>query len=173
MIQNWRRRFFRRDLGLSALKALGLDSELDLTQLDLLFAIRGPVNEYGEDASKEETMVSTVAERLRIDPSRASRLVSDMIARGFAQRAVSQCDARRTIVELTEKGDAVVDAARKFKFLVMGQFLSGWSEPEIATFLPLMERFSAWTDEAPEIGAEHFPQEVADIARTLAKKYQD
>ena len=173
VIQRWRRRFHRRDLGVSALRALNLDSDLDLAQLDVLFAIRGPVNEFGEDASKEETMISTVAERLRIDPSRASRLVSDMIGRGFAQRAVSQCDARRTIVELTEKGDAVVDAVRNFKFLVMGQFLSGWTEDEIATFIPLMERFSAWTDEALEFGAERFPEEVAAIARKLAANYGD
>ena len=57
----------------------------------------------------------------------------------------------------------MVDAVRRFKFLVMGEFLSGWSEEEIATFIPLMERFSAWTDEAAQVGPDRFTEEVAEI----------
>ena len=162
VLQRWRRRVSKQELGHSALKALELKNELDLAQLDVLVAIRAPLNEFGAD-QQQETMVSTIAERLRIDPSRASRLVSELIERGYARRAVSQQDARRTIVELTAKGESVVDAVRRFKFLVMGEFLSGWSEEEIATFIPLMERFSAWTDEAAQVGPDRFTEEVAEI----------
>lgn len=60
----------------------------------MLFAIEAPVDEFGEMAAGE-TMVASVAERLAI-----------------ARRAVSQADARRTIIELTEAGRTVVRAVR-------------------------------------------------------------
>ncbi len=115
-------------------------------------------------------MVATVATRLHIDPSRASRLVSELISKNLARRAVSQQDARRTIVELTDHGKSIVEAVRRFKFLVMGEFLSGWTEEERKTFVPLMERFVAWTDEAGAIGPERFEHEVAEIAAQLNRK---
>ncbi len=157
VIQRWRRRVIKRELGSHALRALELDSEIDLW---------APANEFGEDQGRE-TMIATVAERLGIDPSRASRLVSDLIGKGLARRAVSQQDARRTIVELTARGHAIVTAVRHFKFLVMGEFLSGWTQEEIDTFLPLFERFSAWADEAGGIGPERFPEQVGEIVESL------
>lgn len=166
VIQQWRRRFRKRELGASALRDLQLADQLDLAQLDVLIAIWAPSNEFGDRAGKE-TMVATVAERLGIDPSRASRLVSDLIAKGLARRAVSQQDARRTIVELTDDGTAVVRAVRRYKFLVMGDFLSGWSAEERDTFLPLLDRFSKWTDEAPNMGSAHFREEIAALVADL------
>ena len=162
VLQNWRRRYFKRELGHDALAALGLDKEMDLAQLDVLVAIWAPSNEFGEDA-KQETMIATVAERLRIDPSRASRQVSEMIARGLARRDVSQQDGRRTIVTLTPRGEAIVQAARQFKYLVMGEFLSSWTAEEIATFMPLLERFSVWSENSAGIGPERFTAEIRQI----------
>ncbi|MDF0599813.1 winged helix DNA-binding protein [Psychromarinibacter sp. C21-152] len=168
-LQAWRRRMNKRELGTAALRAFGLDAEIDLAQLDVLIAIWGPSNEFGPD-KEAETMVATVAARLRIDPSRASRLVSELIGKGLARRAVSQEDARRTIVELTERGHAIVAAVRRFKFLVMGEFLSGWTEEERRTFVPLLERFVAWTDEAHGVGPDRFADEVAEIADQLNRR---
>jgi hypothetical protein len=71
---------------------MGLD--LDIARLDVLTAILAPGGEFESEAD-EEPMVGTIASRLGIDPSRASRLVSDLIASGYARRAVSQRDARR------------------------------------------------------------------------------
>ncbi|WP_172292527.1 MarR family winged helix-turn-helix transcriptional regulator [Pseudoruegeria sp. HB172150] len=169
VLQQWRRRVNKRELATAALRAFGLDDELDQAQFDVLVAIAAPALEFGEER-ESETMVSTVAARLRIDPSRASRLVSDLIGKGLARRAVSQQDARRTIVELTARGTAIVDAVRRFKFLVMGEFLSGWTEVERQTFVPLMARFVAWADEAQSVGPERFPDEIAAIAERLARK---
>ena len=172
VLQRWRRRFSKRELGRSALTALGLDHELDLAQLDVLIAIWAPTNEFGSDTG-QETMVATVAERLGIDPSRASRMVSDVSGRGVARRKASNQDARRTILTLTERGEAIILAVRRFKFLVMGEFLSDWTAEEIRTFLPLLERFSAWTDEAATIGPERFSDELADLSATLKRAMAD
>ncbi|OWU70454.1 hypothetical protein ATO3_20745 [Marinibacterium profundimaris] len=168
-LQQWRRRVSKRELGTAALDAFGLSDEIDLAQLDVLFAISPPLNEFWDDEGTDETMVSTIAARLRIDPSRASRLVSELITKELAQRSVSQRDARRTIVELTERGEAIVFAARRFKFLVLGEFLSGWTDEEIAAFVPLMERFVAWTDDAGRLGRERFAHEISELTAELKK----
>lgn len=142
LMQKWRRRAIKRELGNRALTDLRVG--IDLAQFDVLAAIVGHLAD-GDD-KQAETMVSTVAERLNIDPSRASRLVSEMVDQGFARRAASQADARRTIIELTERGHAVVDAVRAYKFLIMGDFLTEWDKDELAAFVPMLKRFGSWLD---------------------------
>ncbi|MWD27688.1 MarR family transcriptional regulator [Aquicoccus sp. SCR17] len=169
VLQQWRRRANKRELGTAALRAFGLGAEIDLAQLDVLIAIWAPSREFAS-CDADETMVSTIASRLGIDPSRASRLVSELISKGLARRAVSQQDARRTIVELTARGHAIVHAVRRFKFLVMGDFLSDWTQEELDTFVPLLERFVQWADEAQSVGPDRFASEIAEISAELARK---
>lgn len=166
IVQTWRRRVQKRELGRMALREL--DLPLDLPKLDVLIAIWAPSNEFGRDDT--ETMVSTIASRLGIDPSRASRLVSDLINEGFVKRAVSQQDARRTVVELTEVGQAVVDAVRTLKYLVLGEYLSGWTMEEIETFLPLLDRYAGWADESETINAGRLHPEIEKLAQKLRRK---
>lgn len=163
LMQKWRRRAQKRELGQRALVHLKI--ELDLAQLDVLFAIAGPMEPI---EAPGETMVATVAERINIDPSRASRLVSDMVDQGYARRAVSQADARRTIIELTERGQAVVEAVRAYKFLVMGDFLGEWSARDLAMFVPLLQRFGTWMD-GIDPAAEKHADEIAALAEGIAR----
>lgn len=163
LMQKWRRRAQKRELGQRALVHLKI--ELDLAQLDVLFAIAGPT-EPGE--VQGETMVATVAERVNIDPSRASRLVSEMVDHGYARRAVSQADARRTIIELTERGRTVVEAVRAYKFMVMGDFLGEWSAEDLAAFVPLLKRFGTWMD-GIDPAAEKHAEEIAALAEGIAR----
>ncbi|UYN99881.1 MAG: winged helix-turn-helix transcriptional regulator [Devosia sp.] len=159
MLQQWRRRAMKRELGHKALTDLKIG--IDLAQLDVLVAIEGPTPEFG--AVEGETMVASVAERLNIDPSRASRLVSEMVELGFARRAVSQADARRTIIELTDKGRAVVEAVRAYKYLIMGDFLNAWPAEDVASFVPLLKRFAGWTD-GIDAAAEKYAAEIAALS---------
>lgn len=142
VLQTWRRRFAKRELGARAIADLALD--IDLAQLDVLMAIHADAREFDDGAG--ETTVGTVAARLGIDPSRASRLIADLIRTGHVRRAVSQTDARRTIVVLSDSGATTVEKVRRYKFLIMGSFLQGWTAEEITTFLPLLERFSVWSE---------------------------
>jgi len=166
IVQTWRRQVQKRELGRMALREL--DLPIDLPKLDVLIAIWAPSNEFGRDDT--ETMVSTVATRLGIDPSRASRLVSDLIAQGFVARAVSQQDARRTVVTLTPAGEAIVESVRTIKYMVMGEFLSDWTEEEIATFLPLFERFAVWAGKAEATNAGRLHPEIEKLSAALKKK---
>ena len=147
ILQVWRRRVVKRELGHRALADLGLS--VDLAQLDVLMAVSAPVTEFGEGA-EEETMVSTIAARLAIDPSRASRVTTDLIALGLLRRAASQADGRRSIVELTDGGARIVEAVRRYKLLVLGAHFKDWTPEERAAFLPLLARFSSWSDRADD-----------------------
>ncbi len=163
LMQRWRRRAMKRELGTKALVDLGI--ELDLAQLDVLVAIDGPALDH--DEPQQEVMVATVAERLNIDPSRASRIVSDLVEQNYARRAVSQTDARRTIIELTERGAAIVAAVRGYKLLVMGNYLNEWDAAELAAFVPMLKRFGQWMD-GIDPATEKYAAEIAVLAKTIA-----
>ncbi len=145
-LQAWRRQAAKRELGQKALKVLG--AGIDLAQLDVLVAIDAPANEFGQTTG--ETMVNTIAERLAIDPSRASRLVAEMVEAGYAVRIASQADARRTLVELTDAGRAIVDGVRAYKFLLMGSLFDTWSREEIDALVSLLGRFMTFSENAEE-----------------------
>lgn len=165
LLQKWRRRAMKRELGHRALVDLGI--ELDLVQFDVLVAIEGPSSALGDDGeAKGEVMVATVAERVNIDPSRASRLVGDLVDTGYARRAVSQADARRTIIELTELGQSVVAAVRSYKFLIMGDFLGEWDKSELAAFVPMLKRFGTWMDGIDTVAEKH-ASEVATLTQSV------
>jgi DNA-binding MarR family transcriptional regulator len=163
-LQVWRRRMARRELGQKALKVLG--AEIDLAQFDVLIAIDAPTNEFGE--TNGETMVNTIADRLAIDPSRASRLVAEMVEAGYAVRVASQADARRTLVQLTEAGRAIVDGVRAYKFLLIGSFLDNWKPKEIETFVTLLNRFSDWSERSDEREVS-FKREIAALSRRIQR----
>lgn len=153
MLQQWRRRAMKRELGHRALQDLHIG--IDLAQFDILAAIKGPRLDAG--CVPAEPMIATVAERLNIDPSRASRLVSEVVELGLARRAVSQADARRTIIELTDKGTAILDRVLAYKYLVMGDFLASWSREELESFVPLLKRFSNWVDGIDSVAEKYAP----------------
>ncbi|MFZ7092246.1 MarR family winged helix-turn-helix transcriptional regulator [Primorskyibacter sp. 2E233] len=169
VLQVWRRKVVKRELGHRALHDLGLP--IDLAQLDVLMAVWAPANEFGDDAGAE-TMVSTVATRLNIDPSRASRVTSELIKQGHLRRAVSQADARRAVLELTPSGIQMVEAVRTYKFLVLGSYLKDWTKEEITTFLPLLARFSAWSERAATPSGPVSDQ-VAKLRNTLTELHAD
>ncbi|MBR9765679.1 MAG: winged helix-turn-helix transcriptional regulator [Rhodobacteraceae bacterium] len=169
MLQKWRRRVGRRELGKMALERLELD--IDLSKLDVLMATSAPINEFGTEEG--ETMVSTIACRLSIDPSRASRLVSDLIGQGYLKRGVSQQDARRTIVELTGKGRLTVEAVRTLKFMILGDYIKNWDSEEVERFVPLLDRFSTWSEEAAQKDQARFSSTIEALRDQLKTVGED
>ena len=107
---------------------------LDLAHLDVLDTVH-----CGQ--KRGEVTVGQVAERLSIDPSRSSRLVSDLVKKGILRRAASQEDARRTVLELTETAREMMRDRWQLKERMIREVTADWSEAEIASFASLFARF--------------------------------
>lgn len=94
------------------------------------------------DETIAEVSVGTVAERLGIDPSTASRLVADAVRDGYLVRSPSAHDARRVRLTLTETGRALAEASRHYQRQVFLEATTGWSEAERAEFARHFVRFA-------------------------------
>ncbi len=148
-----RRNIMRREFGRIVLAQIAPD--LDVAHMDVISAIG-----HRAEGDPEEVTVGLIAERLGIDPSRASRVSADVVDRGLARRVASQQDARRICLELTPKGRRFVDAIRQSKMATFASALGQWEESELIVFANLLDRFSTWatdpkglTDRAAEVKA--------------------
>ena len=138
-----RRSVQRRDFGRLILARI--DPSLELGHLDAIIAL-GAV---ASDTPQDEATVGVIAERMGIDPSRASRISADLVERGYAFRVASQLDARRICLKLTAKSERLVTAVRQTKWRIFAGSLTQWNEQDLVTFAVLLERFAGWAmDEA-------------------------
>ncbi len=104
----------------------------------------------------EEPTVGTLAAEMMVDPSRASRIASDLVDRGLVARAVSQQDARRAVLVPTERGRALLDAFLLAKWRRMLRIFADWPEEEIRQFARLFDRYSeGMRREYPGAGGDH------------------
>lgn len=131
-MRRWRLMIGRRVLARLAIDTIAPD--LEITHLDVLDVVR-------REGVAGEVTVGTIAEHMRIDPSRASRIVSDMVARGALKREASQADARRIVVVMTDLGQSLVMEVQKIKRHVIDTTLADWPQEEIDTFAHLFDRF--------------------------------
>ena len=89
--------------------------------------------------------ISEIAEAISVDQPRASRLVNDSAERGLVTRRADERDARRSVVELTEAGRALLESARATRRTAVTDAISGFTPEEAATFAALLTRFvEAW-----------------------------
>jgi DNA-binding MarR family transcriptional regulator len=143
-MQRIRRSIAKREFVAEILRKM--DGGIDLQLLDVMGAVSHWFPENLKDADREVT-VGTVAARLGIDPSRASRLVSELVDKGYIRRVASQADSRRIVLEATEKGWAFGEEFRRRKGDTLIRALRSWTEDELVTFSRLLERYSHWTKE--------------------------
>ncbi|MBC2775340.1 MarR family transcriptional regulator [Rhizobium sp. AQ_MP] len=123
----------RRFIGRMALKRIG--TGLELSDLDAI----GVIKRIG---SEQEVTVGTIAEQLRIDPSRGSRIVADLVKQGLLERAASQEDGRRSLVRVTDAGRQVLDDIEAIKRETILEATAGWSAEDVETFGRLYARFT-------------------------------
>ena len=127
----------RRMIGRRVLSRLVIDAlapDLELSHLDVLSAVKRATD-------PQEMTVGAIADGMRIDPSRASRIVSDMVARGVLRREASQADARRIVVAPTEWGTKLIAEVEATKRSVIDAIVSDWPEEDVVAFSELFERF--------------------------------
>ncbi len=120
----------RRVIGRMAIAKLS--PELELSHLDVLDVVH---------RTEGDATVGSIAEGMRLDPSRGSRLVSDMVGRGLLRRDVSQEDGRRSVIAVTPLGLDVLDDVRSAKIAIIRNVVSDWPDEDIAAFAQLFDRF--------------------------------
>lgn len=108
--------------------------DLDASYIDAIELV-------GRGQRDGEVTIGLVAEKMRMDPSRASRVVSHLVEQGMFRREVSQTDARRSVIVLTDKGQDVLCEKRRVKLQLLDKVFSNWSDEEIAQFATLYSRF--------------------------------
>jgi DNA-binding MarR family transcriptional regulator len=107
------------------------------------FSLWGVVDavEEGPDPDGEPVSVGTVAQRLGIDPSRASRVVSKAVEAGYVRRVAAQSDARRSGLELTETGRRLAEEAHRFRRSFFAHVVRDWPAADVGEFARLLTRF--------------------------------
>jgi len=130
----------RRAVGGPALAGIdeALGQPLSLGVLGVVDAVQD-VPDEGEG----EVTIGLVAERLGLDPSRASRLVAEAADQRLLLRRPSTLDGRRTRLELTERGQEVFAQVQAVRRSWVSERMAEWSPHERRTFATLLHRFTA------------------------------
>ncbi|MGH6860340.1 MAG: MarR family winged helix-turn-helix transcriptional regulator [Phyllobacterium sp.] len=134
VMTRWRLLVGRRLIGRLAIGNVAPD--LELSHLDVLDAIR-------RLQASEEVTVGSVAEILRIHPSRASRIIAEMVAKGVLRRKASQQDARRIIVVITALGQRLIAEIQTQKLSVVKDIVVDWPATDVRRFATLFDRFAS------------------------------
>ncbi|WP_329277726.1 MarR family winged helix-turn-helix transcriptional regulator [Streptomyces sp. NBC_01451] len=129
-----RRRQSRRSLARPAME--GMAEPLDLNTLSVIDAV-----DEGASESERDVTVGFVADRLAIDPSRASRIVADAVRSGFVRRVASQEDGRRSCLALTRSGREAVSAAHRTRQDFYSRAFKDWDPDEQKHFARLLTKF--------------------------------
>ncbi|GIG62224.1 MarR family transcriptional regulator [Longispora fulva] len=88
-----------------------------------------------------EVTVGAVAASLAVDPSVASRMVSDCISAGYLVRAASQRDGRRTILQLSDEGVALLGRFREQQREAFLHITADWTERDRLDFARLVLKY--------------------------------
>ncbi|WP_326695869.1 MarR family winged helix-turn-helix transcriptional regulator [Streptomyces sp. NBC_01754] len=123
----------RRTAALSVEKRV---SRKDMTRTLVLNIVQD-----GPEHDGQEITVGVVGERLAVDPSVASRMVSDCISAGYLIRAASQRDGRRTILQLTEDGHEMLARFRSHQRSAFERITQDWPEEERLEFARLLIKY--------------------------------
>ncbi len=104
-----------------------------------------------EDPSAPVVTVKDVAAALELEHSTASRLLGDAEADGLISRSNDLGDRRRTRVELTDSGRAVVLQSTRIRTWALDAVLAEWDAHDVDAFAGLVERFSATIHDRAEL----------------------
>lgn len=122
---------------------------------------------YGDDGLEQGQMdaldllvrrdrtMSGLAERLRIDPSTATRAVQRMVDAGLVERVPSPTDGRRVVVRPTPAGRRAHAAVAARRSQAMGRILGAFEAGERAQLAELLDRFVAALDDVVTTLPEH------------------
>jgi DNA-binding MarR family transcriptional regulator len=111
-------------------------------RIDLASAFVIDALEEAREAGGRLATVGGVAERLAIDPSRASRMAAAAIAAGHVRRVASQSDGRQIRLELTDQGEELAATLRGFRTALFARVMADWSDRDCREFARLLTKFT-------------------------------
>ncbi|MDH6113763.1 DNA-binding MarR family transcriptional regulator [Kitasatospora sp. MAP12-15] len=123
----------RRNAALNVVKKV---APKDLTRTLVLNIVQEGAAQDGQ-----EITVGVIGERLAVDPSVASRMVSDCISAGCLLRVASQLDGRRTILRLTEAGEEMLRGFRDHQRASYERITEEWPDQERLEFARLLIKY--------------------------------
>ncbi|MEV5985414.1 MarR family winged helix-turn-helix transcriptional regulator [Streptomyces sp. NPDC052051] len=121
----------------------GMTQPLELPTLSVIDAVDAGGGEPGGNVT-----VGVVADRLAIDPSRASRIVADAVKSGYVRRVASQEDGRRSCLELTDAGREAMEAAHRTRQQFYAEVIGDWDPEEQNQLARLLSKFVDSLDRA-------------------------
>lgn len=111
-----------------------------MTRKDLNRALIVALVDEGTRAG-EEISIGVLAGQLEVDPSAASRMVTDTIQAGYLRRAPSQADARRALLELTGPGQQLLTSYRDHQRAVFERITQDWPPRDQHEFARLLTSY--------------------------------
>lgn len=135
----WHRLLIKGEMPRRLIEEIGV--ELEQTQFQALTAIMRISHGIGRDKA-QETTIGLLAEEMNLDPSRASRIATDLIGRGFLERSVAQDDGRKSILLLTPMAMETFSEFRRLKWEKLIEVFADWSDDDITKFSQLFARYS-------------------------------
>ncbi|MEU9303980.1 MarR family winged helix-turn-helix transcriptional regulator [Streptomyces sp. NPDC048269] len=122
-------------------RASALNVESPVSRKDMTRTLVLNIVEEGPEHDGQEITVGVVAERLAVDPSVASRMVTDCISAGYLVRAASQQDGRRTILQMSDEGLAMLAAFRRHQRAAFEFITREWPDDERLQFARLLIKY--------------------------------
>jgi len=122
-------------------RASALNAETQVSRKDMTRTLVLNIVEEGPEEDGQEITVGVVGERLAVDPSVASRMVTDCISAGYLVRAASQQDGRRTILQMTDEGMDMLAAFRRHQRAAFEFITRNWPEKERLQFARLLIKY--------------------------------
>jgi DNA-binding MarR family transcriptional regulator len=129
----------RRGASASALRTyfFGRQAPLEQGQMDALDLL----------VRRDHRAMKDLADRLRVDPSTATRAVQRLVADGLVERFASPEDGRVVLVRITEEGRRRHDDVAARRSIAMTRILSAFDPDERSMLADLLDRFISALDE--------------------------
>lgn len=128
-------------------------------------------------ATQDVVSVKDVATTLDLEHSTVSRLLGEVEADGLVERGQDPTDRRRTTVELTDLGAAVVNDATAMTRFFTRLLLADWPREDVEELQRLMTRLADTVhdklDALPEIAMAELARthpELAEAAASIARQ---
>ncbi|MGI5228662.1 MarR family winged helix-turn-helix transcriptional regulator [Actinoallomurus sp. CA-142502] len=86
--------------------------------------------------------VGTIARRLGLDHSGASRMVRDAVAAGYLVRSAAERDRRRASLRLTAEGRALLEGSRRWQRRTFAELTAGWDDADRERFAGYLRRLA-------------------------------